>query len=108
MKTLCASLCGRAILAGLALSACMCVSPAQIFLTTSYTNNFDIGPNATNFSGSGSVAGWLYWYGVPGNNTPMTNEVSMDVNNNTNSGSLQVISPFLGIPGTQNVFFGTF
>jgi hypothetical protein len=109
MKTLCASLCGRALFASLTLAATIDVSRAQyVFLTTSYTNNFDVGTNRSNFSGSGSVAGWLYWYGTPGNNTPMTNEVSMDVNNNTNSGSLQVISPFLGVPSTQNTFFGTF
>jgi hypothetical protein len=108
MNNLCASFCGRAVFAGLALAASIGMSRAQTFLTGTYTNNFDVGTNKADFSGSGSVASWLYWYGTPGGDTPMTNEVSMDVNNNTNSGSLQVVSPFLGVPNSQNVFFGTF
>jgi hypothetical protein len=95
-------------LAGLALAASIGASQAQTFITTSYTNNFDVGTNTANFAGSGSVASWIYWYNTPGGNSPMTNDVSEDHNNNSASGSLQVVSPFLGVPGTQDVFFGTF
>jgi hypothetical protein len=80
---------------------------AQTYLATSYTNTFDTGGNTTPFTG-GSVASWINWYGLGFNNTAMTNDPTMDAQNNTNSsGSLLVISPF-GTAGDQNVFFGTF
>src|SRR5262245_22594839 len=79
---------------------------AQTFLTDTYTNNFDTGGNTQPFASSGSVASWIYWYNSPGGNTAMTNDVTMDANNNASSGSLQVVSPLAGY--TQNVFFGTF
>ncbi len=84
------------------------VSQAQL-LTTSYTNTFDIGANTANFSGSGSVASWIYWYNTPGNNTAMDCVVGLDAGNNTaTSGCLEMDSPFQGVSGTQNVIFGTF
>jgi hypothetical protein len=95
----------RAALMGLALAASIGVSKAQL-LTTSYTNNFDVGTNTADFSGSGSVSSWIYWYGVGYGNTPMTNDVFHDVNNNASSGSLLVGAPFATYD--QCVFFGTF
>ena len=74
-------------------------------LTTSYTNTFDAGGNTTPFTG-GSVASWVYWYGVVGNNAKMTNDPSMDAQGDPNSGSLLVYLPF-GPSGDQGVFFGT-
>jgi hypothetical protein len=96
-----------AALAGLALAASIGASHAQTFLTGSYTNNFDTCGQVTPFSGECSVAGWVYWYGTPGGDTPMTNDVYEDVNNNPNSGSLLVVSPF-DSSFNQNFFFGTF
>jgi len=70
MKNLCASFCGRAVFAGLVLVASVYMSRGQYtFITTSYTNNFDVGTNKADFSGRGSIASWLYWYNTPGNNT---------------------------------------
>lgn len=80
----------------------------QVALTSSYTNSFPTGGNTAPFAGSGSVASWVYWYGLGHDNTPMTNDVTMDAQNNTNvSGSLLVYSGF-GTAADQNVFFGTF
>jgi hypothetical protein len=95
------------VFTGLALAASAGLSEAQTFLVGNYINNFDTGGNTTNFSGGGSVASWVYWYGTPGGSAPMTNDVSLDVNNNPNSGSLMVVSPFDTNPD-QNVFSGTF
>jgi hypothetical protein len=95
----------RTVLTGLALAASIAVSHAQV-LTTTYTNDFDTGGSTTNFEGSGSVSSWIYWYGAGYNNTQMSNDVSLDVNNNTNSGSLLVGAPFATYD--QCVFFGTF
>jgi hypothetical protein len=82
---------------------------AQTYLTDSYTNGFDLGANTASFSGSGSVASWIYWYNTPGGNSPMTCVYGLDANNNTTtSGCLEMDSPFLGVNGTQNVIFGTF
>jgi len=50
---------------------------------------------------------WIYWYNIPGGNANITNSVSHDASANTNSGSLEVWSPFAGA-SSQNVFFGTF
>ncbi len=42
---------------------------AQTVLTNSYTNSFANGGATSPFSGSGSVASWIYWYGLSfGNN----------------------------------------
>lgn len=77
-------------------------------LTTSYTNNFDLGGNTSSFYGSGSVASWVYWYNYPGGNSPMTCVYGLDADGNTNtSGCLEVDSP-IPAGGGQNVFFGTF
>lgn len=82
---------------------------AQTFLQGTYTNDFDLGGNTSSFSGSGSVASWIYWYNTPGGNTPMTCVYGLDADGNTNtSGCLEVDSPFTGGAQPQNVFFGTF
>jgi len=94
-------------LVGLALASFVPRTSAQT-LTTSYTNDFDLGGNTNDFSNSGSVASWIQWYGVGGGNAHMTNDVTMDSAGQTNtSGSLQVYLPF-GASGDQGVFFGTF
>jgi hypothetical protein len=95
------------ILALLALMGLTLQSQAQ-FPQGSYTNNFANGGNTSPFSGSGSVASWIYWYNTPGGNSPITNDVTTpDPNGGTGAGSLEVYNPF-GASGTQNVFFGTF
>ena len=104
MRKLCAMFL-RAVCAGLALAATIGVSQVQV-LDSTYTNTFDVGTNTADFSGSGSVSSWIYWYGVGYSNTSMTNDVDLDVNNNTNSGSLLVVAPFA--TNDQCVFFGTF
>ncbi|MGA2245229.1 MAG: hypothetical protein ABSH48_09535 [Verrucomicrobiota bacterium] len=83
---------------------------AQTFLSGSYTNSFDLGGNTSSFSGSGSVASWIYWYNTPGGNTPMTCHYGLDADGKTNtSGCLEVDSPFCTNGcNNQNVFFGTF
>jgi hypothetical protein len=92
---------------GLCLCLCQARAVAQTILTNSYTNSFPTSGNTTPFTG-GSVASWINWYGLGFNNTPMTNDPTMDAQGNTNnSGSLLVVSPF-GATGDQNVFFGTF
>jgi hypothetical protein len=75
----------------------------------SYTNNFATGGNTAPFSGSGSVASWIYWYNTPGNNTPMTNDpTTPDTLGGPGAGSLEVYTPFTNTNTTQDVFFGTF
>jgi hypothetical protein len=82
-------------------------SMAQTTLTNSYTNSFPTAGNTTYFTG-GSVASWIYWYGLGFGNTAITNDPSMDAQNQTNtSGSLYVSLPFTN-SGDQAVFFGTF
>src|SRR5579884_1543507 len=61
---------------------------AQTILTNSYTNSFSAGGNTNDFSNSGSVHSWLYWYGVGYGNTPVTNDVTMDAGGDPTSGSL--------------------
>jgi hypothetical protein len=104
MNNLFAPLWRTVVFTGLALAASIVSSPAPPLIIE---NNFDTGGSTTDFSGSGSVASWVYWYGTPGGITPMTNDVSLDVNNYPGSGSLMVVSPF-GTDANQNVFFGTF
>jgi hypothetical protein len=94
-------------LAGLAMAGSIGVSRAST-LSTDYTNDFAIGTNTAPFAGSGSVAGWLVWYagGYSGNNA-MTNDVTMDYQNQTNtSGSLEVVAILTGY--NQMVFFDGF
>ena len=80
---------------------------AQTMLTDSYTNSFPLGGNTASFSGSGSVASWIYWYNTPGGNSPMTCVYGLSADGDTaTSGCLEVDSPFTN--ATQNVFFGTF
>jgi hypothetical protein len=84
-------------------SACL----AQTVTTESYTNSFPTDGNTTDFTG-GSVASWVYWYGVISGNAAMTNDPTMDAEGQTNiSGSLLVQLPFTNV-GNQGVFFGTF
>jgi hypothetical protein len=97
-----------ATLGALALIAAAPRAFASITITNSYTNSFDTGGATADFSGTGSVTSWLYWYGVIGGNTAMTNDVTMDEDGQTNtSGSLYVSLPFT-TNGNQGVFFGTF
>jgi hypothetical protein len=97
-------------LAALALVASTSQTQAQ-FPQGNYVNNFAVGANTAPFSGSGSVASWIYWYNQPGGNTPMTNDVTTpDPLGGAGAGSLEVFSPFPPADGPhdQNVFFGTF
>jgi hypothetical protein len=94
-------------LAALALVASTSQTQAQ-FPQGSYTNNFATGGNTTPFSGSGSVASWIYWYSAPGGNLAVTNDVTTpDTLGGPGAGSLLIDSPF-GTGGNQNLFFGTF
>ena len=79
---------------------------AQTTLTNTYIQTFSTGGSTTPFAGSGSVAGWLYWYSVLGN-VAMTNDPTMDAGGDPTSGSLQVYIPF-GASGNQQLFFGSF
>ncbi len=99
-----------AALTGLALAASIGMGQAQTFTQGStYTQSFDVGANTTNFSGSGSVASWIYWFNTPGGNTPMTNDVSLDVGNSPTSGSLVLLAPYITLTNQlQDVVFGTF
>ncbi|MGH7952350.1 MAG: hypothetical protein ACREFE_10580 [Limisphaerales bacterium] len=109
-----------ALLPGMSLAVCLLMlswaTTAQAqFPQGSYTNNFDTGGSAEPFSGSGSVASWIYWYNTPGGNSPITNDVTTpDPNGGPTAGSLEIYSPFSDADGfgstnhTQNVFFGTF
>jgi hypothetical protein len=91
----------------LALPALLTAARAQTQLTGSYTNSFPTADNTSQFTG-GSVASWIYWYGLGYSNTKMTNDPTMDAAGQTNtSGSLMVYLPF-GSSGDQGVFFGTF
>jgi hypothetical protein len=91
-------------LAGLALATAAGLAQPTV-LTNSYTNTFDAAGNTAPFTG-GSVASWIYWYGLSYNNTAMTNDPTHDAQTNANSGSLMVYLPF-GAKGDQGVFFGT-
>ena len=97
-----------AALAALTLAGVTDRAQGQTFITDSYTNKFDIGSNTDIFSGSGSVASWLYWYSNPGGNKAVTNDIHLDAGNNPLSGSLLIVSPFPTNTGDQNLFFGTF
>src|SRR5690242_13275253 len=91
-------------LAALALVSVLSTGRADT-LSGSYTNKFDTGGNTNNFSGSGSVASWIGWYGSGYNNTPLTNNVTADVASDPNSGSLILRAAPNG--GDQIVYFGT-
>jgi hypothetical protein len=96
------------IVAGLALALAASRGLAQTILTTSYTNMFDTDGNTTYFAGSGSVASWLYWWGLIGGNAGVTNDPSMNVTGDTNNyGSLYLPMEF-GPAGNQQAVFGTF
>jgi hypothetical protein len=98
-----------AALTGLALAASIGMGHAQTFTQgETYTQPFDVGTNTANFSGSGSVASWIYWFNIPGGNLAMTNDVSMDAGNSATSGSLIYSVPWATASNTQDVIFGTF
>jgi hypothetical protein len=98
-----------AVVAALALAASIGPGLAQTFVEGgTYTQPFDVGTNTTNFSGSGSVASWIYWFNIPGNNLAMTNDVSLDAGNSPTSGSLIYSVPWATASNTQDVIFGTF
>lgn len=119
--SVCRSLKLLSVLLGLTLMTS--ISSAQTIIIN-YTNTFDDSGN--NVNGGQNI--WMYWYSLyqdcfgAGYNLPMTNDPTMDVNNNTNvSGSLYVYSPFAPrgtIPpggtaaepgyGEQSLFSGTF
>jgi hypothetical protein len=102
----------RTALTGLALAASVGISQAQTFSQgADYNQNFDVGGNTANFSGSGSVSSWIYWYNTPGGNLPMTNDISLDQTGIPSSGSLIFGVPWSTIPtsaNTQDVIFGSF
>lgn len=86
----------RQILGLLAATAlCATASEAYAQLTQSYANDFNT---------AASVASWIYWYDVESGN--LTWDGTMDANNNTNSGSLEVSIPWVGT-GDQQLWFGT-
>jgi hypothetical protein len=97
-----------AALTGLALAASIGIGRAQFVQGQTYTNNFDIGANTGNFSGSGSVASWIYWYNTPGGNLAMTNDISLDQQGLSTSGCLVYWFPWATTNNTQNLIFGTF
>jgi hypothetical protein len=104
--------------------ACSTIRTQAQFPVGSYTNDFAVGANVAPFSGSGSVASWIYWYNQPGGNLPMTNTLEGGTSTGTGgladpfapegAGALEVENPFAGLTGTngsgtgQDVFFGTF
>src|SRR6202012_3530922 len=93
-------------LGGLVLIGSTGQGQAQTTLTNTYIQTFSTGGNTTPFAGSGSVAGWLYWYSIYGN-VDMTNDPSMDAGGDPTSGSLKVYIPF-GPSGNQQLWFGSF
>lgn len=100
------------LLGALALLSSPLTLQAQTTLTGTYTQTFEPGANTAPFAGSGSVAGWLYWYGAFGN-VNMTNDPTMDAQGLTTSGSLMVSIPFnvnnpLIPTNNQQTFFGSF
>ena len=83
--------------AGFALAAAGDVRGQALDDTLSYTNSFDT---------SGSVASWIYWYGVNPGNSSMVWDSTMDAQTNANSGSLLFLAT---LPqNNQEAFFGTF
>jgi len=93
------------VLGGLWLTAFAASLQAQ-FPSGDYLNSFEVGGNTNDFTGTGSVASWIYWYDLY-DNVSITNDIHMDVNGDTNSGSLRLDIPF-GSTGNQQLFFGTF
>ncbi len=84
------------------------LAPSTPDVTTgvSYINKFPTGGATQPFTG-GSVASWVYWYGLGYTNVLMTNDPAMDAGGDPASGSLKVHLPF-GTTADQGVFFGTF
>jgi hypothetical protein len=104
MKKLVSKLSSISVVTALAVAGMVLSAKAQ--LTGTYTQTFDDGGNTAPFSGSGSVAGWEYWYGFYGN-VLMTNDTTMDVGGSSTSGSLIVSLPFTA-SGNQQTWFGSF
>ncbi len=95
-----------AVVAALALAASIGTGRAQppLPFPFSCTFSFPTGGSTTNFPDPS----WIYWYNLPGGNSPMTDDVSMDYVNNTNSGCLIYSVPFANASNTQDVIYGTF
>jgi hypothetical protein len=89
------------VAAALALAGSASRIQAQTIITNTFTFTFATGGATSDFKST-----WIYWYGSPGSNSPITEDVTKDASNNTSSGSLMVVSPLAG--GSQDVFFGTF
>ncbi len=106
MKEITRKLCPFLFTAALVMAGSAPRLQAQTTLTGTYLQTFAIGSNTNAFAGSGSVAGWLYWYGLLGN-VAMTNDPTMDASSNASSGSLMVYLPF-GVTNSQQTFFGSF
>lgn len=79
---------------------------AQTILTNGYTNTFPNGGATSDFTG-GSVASWLYWYGLSYGNTAMSGDPTNDAAGDATSGSLYLNLPFSG-SSQQVQMFGTF
>src|SRR5271156_1373132 len=103
MKTLNSRLCAIILTAGLLFVGSVISGQSQ--LTGTYTQTFANGGNTSDFANSGSVAGWFYWYGFYGNEG-VTNDVDMDVANDSTSGSVEVYLPF-GAGGSQQTIVGS-
>ncbi len=88
--------------AALTLAASIGAARAIIITYTSFTWSFPTDGSTTNFPDPD----WFYWYDLPGGNTPMTDDVSMDVFNDTNSGCLIYSVPFANASNTQDVIIG--
>jgi len=88
-------------LAAVALLLASATSPSQAqFLTGSQTNSFPNLGNTSNFT----MPSWIYWYNIPGGNTPMTCNVSLSADNDVaTSGCLEVDTPFLTVSNSQNL-----
>jgi hypothetical protein len=104
MKNKILNLCSSIALGGFLLAGSAGTAQAQI--TNTYIQTFDSGGNTTPFAGTGSVAGWFYWYNFFGN-VSMTNDPTMDADGNPASGSLMVSIPFTPA-GNGQVFYGSF
>ena len=105
MKKQILNLCALFATGGLLLAGATSHVQAQQ-ITNTYLQTFDAGGNTTPFAGTGSVAGWFYWYNYFGN-AGVTNDPTMDAGGDPTSGSLEVSLPF-GSAGNGEVIFGSF
>jgi hypothetical protein len=84
----------------LLLAGAMSPSQAQTVLTGTIATNFPIGANIANFT----MPGWVTWYNYPGGNAPMTCNISTNADGVAGRGCLEVVCPFTGHGGTQNLW----